>query len=741
MRPPSSLPDWLRRAHAEHEALFEPVDMAPGDVLFEEGDEPDALFVVREGTLDVCLGGTSGMETVAEILAGEVVGEMGVLTGLPRTATIRAPASTEAGAVRLWRLSREAFERIRRESPGLGQCLAEAAVPRWRRVLLTEAFQRLFGASLSAAALHELQNRVVWRTLRSGETACCQGDDGDSMYLLVSGRVVFEVPGDDGQPVVVGEAGAGEVVGEFSLMTNAPRSASVVAARQTSYVEVGRELFTELVAAHPEILFALTRQLAERQQRAHTHGSASLSPPTLTLSLLPAHADLDLAPLARRLLAELSRLGSVRLITSQEVEQALGDGASSTRDDDPFHAVVVQWLNEQEAETGTLVFLADPEWGPWTERCLSRSDRVFVVARPEADPQPGEVERRLMDSASRADRRLVLWHPPATVEPQNTARWLDPRPGYRHHHVREGDARHVARLARHIDGAAVGLVLGGGGARGYAHLGVFRALEELDVPVDHVGGASFGALIGAGRASETPAADLLARCADFAYNRQLFDRTLPIVALNASHRLTQFCRALFGDQQMEDLWVPFFATAVNLTRGESVVIRRGPVWLAVRKSIAVPGIFAPVVDAGELIVDGGVLNNFPVDVMLRESGSARVLGVRIAAGGATAREYDMTTAISGWRALLRRLNPFARTFYLPTLSRVLTRTLFVGSAPLSDLNARRADLTVTLDVRASLMNFEPYRRIAEDGYDQALEPLRGWAEAQPDLGPAAAPVA
>lgn len=729
---PTLSPPWIRDVLLRHGDDVEPVSLDADRRLFAEGDAPDALYIIREGTLRVMVDGPGGPKTVAQMTEGGVVGEMGLLTGQPRTATVEADTP-----VRLWRLSREAFERLRHESPALDRALAQEAVPRWQRVLLTDAFQRLFGSAIDVAALHDLQERVLWRTLESGQAACRQGEAGSSMYVIVSGRVLFEVTRADGSTFVVGEAGAGEAVGEFALMTDAPRSASVIAARQTSYVEIGRELFTELVAAHPEILFSLTRQLAERQRRAHTHGLASLAPPTLTVTLQPVCAGLDIRPLAEALVDALNRTGTARLICAREAEEALGLGTAETSPDDPLHAVVVQWLNEQEADVDTLVFLAGADWSPWTMRCLSRSDSVFVVARPDGDPTPNETEQRLADSESRADRRLVLWHPSGTEEPTRTRRWLDPRPGYSHHHVRQGDARHVARLARHIGGTAVGLVLGGGGARGYAHIGVFRALEEAGVPVDYVGGSSFGALIGAGRASETPAADLLAQCAGFASNRTLFDRTLPIVAMNASHRLTRFCQALYGDQQIEDLWVPYFATAVNLTRGESVVVERGPLWLAVRKSIAVPGIFAPVVEDGELFVDGGVLNNFPVDVMLRKSGSDRILGIQIAAGGTQPREYDMVTGYSGWRALWRRLNPFVQSPRLPLLSRVLTRTLFVGSAPLSDLNASRTDLTLTLNVRASLLDFEPYERIAAEGYEQAIDELREWSRLQHDLRPLA----
>lgn len=723
-----SLPPWLREVIADHGDAFTPVTLVAGAHLFDRGDAPDALYVVEEGAVHVYTGEPETAGAVARLGEGALVGEMGLLVGQPRMATVVAAEPT-----RLLRLPREAFEHLRRALPSLGRAVAEQAVPRWRRMLLAKAVENMFGDDVDLVTQHDLQARAAWHTLSSNEAICRQGDEGDSMYLIVSGRVVFEVERADGTFFVVGEAGAGEAVGEFSLLTGAPRSASVIAARETTYVEIDRALFSELVAAHPGVLYALTQQMAERQQRVNAHGLASLTPSTLTITLAPVSPALSIRPLADVLVAELGRLGSVRLISAERVDEALGAGTAGTSEHASLHAVLMQWLNEQEAEADILVFLADAEWTPWTRRCVSRADRVVFVAESGDDAALGETERRLADSESRCDRGLVLWHPPETEHPSGTARWLDLRPGYRHFHVRREDAAHTSRLARHLAGVAVGLVLAGGGARGWAHLGVFRALEELAIPVDYIGGSSFGALLGASRASEAPSDVLFKESEKYARNDVLFDRTFPIVAMNASHHLTAFCQDLYGEQRIEDLWLPFFAMAVNLTRGETVVLRRGLLWRAIRTSISVPGVFAPVVEDGMLMVDGGVLNNFPVDVMKAESGSDRIIGAAIKTVSGKAYTYDMETGMSGWRALWQRLNPFARSPRLPVLSRVLTQTLFVGSAPLSEQNTQLADLVIPLDIRASMLNFEPFRRIAEDGYEQSIDLLRAWAAEQSDL--------
>ena len=745
--PPSTMPS--DPAASDPSALFRPgtpglssVRLAAGEALFAEGDPDDALYRVESGRLAVRRA-ADGAGDVDRLEAGDLVGELAVLTGQRRSASVVAltPAI-------LLRLPRAAYEREREATPDLDGHLAEQAVPRWQRDLLAAALRELF-VGVDVVRAHGLQDRVRWRTLASGEAACRQGDVGDALYVIVSGRVLFEVEGPDGTARVVGEAGAGEAVGEFALLTDARRSASVVAARETSLVEIGRELFAELVGAHPQLLFSIARTVAERQRQAHHHGSAALETGRLTVTLLALDPALDVGPLARDLVGALGRIGEARLLDAAAVDAAIGPGASAAAPGDPHHAAVVQWLNEQEAAAGTLVFVPDEAGSAWATRCLSRSDRALFVGRPDGDAALSEPERQLEAAGARVRRALVLWHPPGTERPTGTARWLTGREGYDLHHIREGDAAHVGRLARHVAGVAVGLVLGGGGARGYAHYGAVEALEEAGVPVDAVGGASFGALAAATVAMSEDHKAAFAANETLARNDLVFDRTVPIVALNRSRRLTQLCKRLYGDLQIEDLWVPYFAVAVNLSLGEPITIRRGPLWRAVRTSIAVPGIFTPIVEDGQILIDGAVMNNLPVDVMMDVVDTDRVVCVNLEPGQARASVAEIGPSISGWRVLWERLNPFAKRRRLPLLSSVVSRTLFVGSRPRSAENAQRAALHLALDLPGlSLLNFDNYRAAHQMGYDQTGDAARAWRATQPDLaeppavaGPIAEPVA
>ncbi|GAO03533.1 putative NTE family protein YlbK [Anaeromyxobacter sp. PSR-1] len=177
----------------------------------------------------------------------------------------------------------------------------------------------------------------------------------------------------------------------------------------------------------------------------------------------------------------------------------------------------------------------------------------------------------------------------------------------------------------------VALVLGGGAARGFAHIGVIRVLEQERIPVDLVVGTSVGSLIGALYASEKDSFDLEWTAFQLQQD-DLFDFRLVNAVMGMGYakgeKLDAFVRAKVKQPNIEQLRIPFAAVATDLNWGTRVVIDRGPVAPAVRASSAIPGIFEPVGHMGKLLVDGGVVDNIPIDVA-REKGAEVVIAVDI----------------------------------------------------------------------------------------------------------------
>jgi predicted acylesterase/phospholipase RssA len=371
-----------------------------------------------------------------------------------------------------------------------------------------------------------------------------------------------------------------------------------------------------------------------------------------------------------------------------------------------------------------VVYQADPSRPTWARRCLNQADVMLLIAHAIDHPAPGPLETTLtQQDEGRTPVELVLLHEPNAGEIRGTARWLESRRVAKHHHVRIDHADDYDRVARFLTGRAVGVVLSGGGARGFAHIGVIKAIREHGWLIDEIGGASMGAIIAAQYATGRSVAEMIAlNRREFADNRD-FDMTLPMAALNTAAATVRRMRRMFGDAQIEDLPVGYFCVSTNLSRARSIVHDHGPVWLWTRTSCSIPGLAPPVPYAGDLLVDGGVLNNLPADVM-RERCNGLVVGVDVTPGVDLQTTVESRPHMSGWPLLWERLTPSARVTAFPTIVDILSRTALVGS--MRDAARMQAHCNIYLKPRVERFRMSDFREIdalVDEGYRAAQSAL------------------
>ncbi len=711
-------------------AELEEVRCAEGEALIRIGDAGKRLYLVLAGRLEVRVKREGEEEQiVGEVGPGEVTGEVSLLIGGQRMANVVARE-----ACRLASLSRDGFDRLLDRHPETARSLSELVLRRLRRSNLAPHLSRLFGP-LDLGMLRELEAETEWRTLKSGEELFRQGEAADAAYIVASGRLRAVLAAPDGDERTLSEMGPGETVGEMGLLTGGSRSATVYAVRDASLARLTRRSFARLIERYPRAMLPISRIIVERLVRQSSHEPLP-SAGAQTLALVPAAAGVPLEEFAHGLLQSLAGHGSTVLLSSSRADRALAKaGIAQLSASDAHHVRLAQWLTEQEATFRFVVYQSDPRWTPWTDRCVRHADHLLIVAEAAADPTPGEVEERLAGRwpRARAPRRsLVLLQ--RSGEPAGTARWLAPREADQHYHVRPGAGSDFDRLARSLAGKALGLVLGGGGARGFAHIGVLKALEELGTPIDLVGGTSMGAIIAGLCARGLDSSAIQRGCARYAGGH--LDLTLPVVSLAAGRKVGQQFRAFFGEREIEDLRIPFFAVSTNLTRAEQVVHRRGGLAAAIRASMSLPGVFPPAVQGGDLLVDGGLVNNVPADVMRQTSGSGPVIAVDVGQPVDLSGDPRLTTELSGWQVLRRRWNPLAERIPVPGILSVLGRTTEVGSIAALNRTKRQADLYLHLPLdQWGLLEFKALDAIAERGYQLSIEPLRSWLD---DAAPQAA---
>ncbi|MCH9670722.1 MAG: patatin-like phospholipase family protein, partial [Gammaproteobacteria bacterium] len=297
----------------------------------------------------------------------------------------------------------------------------------------------------------------------------------------------------------------------------------------------------------------------------------------------------------------------------------------------------------------------------------------------------------------------------------------------RHHHVRLQSEADFDRLCRMLTGTQIALVLGGGGARGAAHVGVLRALEEQGIPVDMIAGTSFGAIMAAGPAlgwdSQTLGVGIKRALVD---PGKPLDYTLPFTAITSGRKATHQIRRTFGNVRIEDLWLPYFCVSSNLSKGQQVVHTRGPLWKAIRTSVAIPGVLPPVrSEDGDVLIDGGVMNNLPVDVMRKYAGGGKILAVNLRAKvNIAADDLTDTGVLSGWRLYARWLTPFMRRPSVPSAIDLILRTAEMGNVMSAAEQEKAADLTFRPKVEQfGLLDFSAYLPLIEAGYTEAMRQL------------------
>jgi NTE family protein len=528
-------------------------------------------------------------------------------------------------------------------------------------------------AALPEDARTRLAAAGVPGTVEAGAWLFREGDPPGSAYVLRSGRLEVVLNGQ-----VVRELAPGAILGELALLTGEPRSAGIRARRDSSLLELPRKAFHALLDGDPAVGRTVLTQVAGQLRSAQV--AAPLAPATqphvvAVVGLLDGSGAADVAA------AVVDRLGRYVSVVAPAYVGAEG-------------------LARAEVEHDRVVLVADgsdPVDRPgWREFCLRQADLVVLVARTDQAPvPPGE-------HPLAASPELVLVGD--APSPSVRAGWVAASDAWQLTIV-EGDmAAGVRALADRIAGRSLGLVLAGGGARAFAHVGVLRELEDSGFRVDRVAGCSIGSIIAAVHATGVDGATLEEACyAEFVRRNPFGDWTLPRHSLARGQRSRAGLQRVLGaDTVMEGLPRQLHVVSTDLVSRTRQVHRRGSAVEATVASVRLPVLFPPVpTDDGRLLTDGGVLDNLPVD-LLTERNEGPVLAVNISMGG------------SGGRSR-RPGRP-----RIPALGETLLRTMMIGSGGAVEAAHRHGAVVLTPDAQGvGLLEFHQFDRMVRSGREAA----------------------
>jgi NTE family protein len=565
---------------------------------------------------------------------------------------------------------------------------------------------------MPVAQIEVLASELHERVLRGGEVLVRVGEPAEALFLVLSGRFTVHV---DGSSQPVAEISQGELVGEIGFFAGLPRTATVLAARDSRVLELDRAGFARAAELHPNIrdviIEFLARRFAELRLSQPKPGRAA---PVRTLAVLVAggsHLPSRFVELMRNVFSAGS---SVLFVTRGNVE-AHHRGRSLE------HPAVAAWLNQLEGDADLVIYLADEELTPWTHICIRQADAVLLTAISGSPAALNPAEQVAFSVHPPSARRLVLIHDKRRTVVNGTSEWLDSRDVLTTHHVALQDSFDVERLHRFVSGKALGFVAGGGGALGSAHVGVYKAFSEAGCDFDFIGGTSVGAaMMAAFACGADPERVDLGTHNIFIRGRAFRRPTFPRYGLLDHKAFDGVLRREYGEVLIEDLWQPYFAVSSNLSDDKPYIHRRGPVWQAVRASSSIPGILPPFFTRdGEMLVDGAVMDNLPVAAM-REIKRGPNVVVTFALSGPRRYLIDYDSLPGPGELARMMLNPFARKKLpaAPGILQVLMLSMLAQLPPKIPLEESDVLIRPAIPPDLSFMDWSRHTELFSAAYEE-----------------------
>lgn len=716
---------------------FKKIPVSKNKVVIRQGEPGDALYLVARGSFSVFISEEGKQKKAGEVKPGSCFGEGALVTSEPRNATV---VCSESGI--LYRINRDKFEKVLKNSPEELRAFVRLIGKR-SRTLRRSIFrpeprhiQKLIAslvlfAGVEEKLIAELEPQMEWIFLPGGETLMKQGDQADGMYVVVNGSLLYEVRNLENKVISGGSFSRGDIIGEMALLTGEPRTATVIATLSSEIVKIGSAAFESVFSKHPSSMLAITKLIATRFTNDRM-GIKSTKHVRKIITLFPLQKDFPVSSTASLLKNALKKFGRTTIAKNQSFRKKSSARNYSISD-------LLEWLYEMQNSNDFLILCPDFEDKIWTEAILHHTNKILLLSDAhKAGKLTAEEIRYLGDSEDTYSphRELVLFYTNEGDKPENTSRLTYIRKVDAVRHIRTGTQAGFESLARSITGRSVGLALGGGGAKGLAHIGLLKAMREEGIPIDMIGGTSAGAIMAGIYAMgyDAPEMQRVAK-ALMSDRKTLNDYTIPGVSLIRGKKFNLAIRNFVKDTMIEDLWIPYFSVATNLTKARKKIFDQGPLWKALRASASIPGILPPFYERGELLVDGAMLDNIPGSVM-REKGADFVISVALASDndessdeifGEIYEENNPGALPSLWRTFFRGLFNKEKREKIPNMLNVLMRATFVASDAAVAKTKAESDIFINLPVeKFGLFDWKKFSQLVDIGYQHGKKNAKIW---------------
>lgn len=592
--------------------------------------------------------------------------------------------------------------------------------------LLTILSKSKIFSSLSSRVIKKLLPKFEKTELFKNQTLYYQGDPSDSIEFILSGKVRSTFTTASGEKKIINELGPGETVGELGTLSGDPRATTIKAVKDTVLLKLPRETFIDLCRQYPRILFDVLNPIITQSHKIlQTFSSEKFRK---HIAFLPLSDNISLKMFTDKIKETIPSTVNIlvlsdydeteKLLTSDEIEKTILDAKVKSG---------------KKLRQRILYILKNPET-PLARFCFSKTDMLYLVGNSHVPPAINPLVSALTQQFTALSQRkpeLILLHDDLDTPPLNTTSWLKLTAFALHHHIRTALPADFRRLIRFVRNKAVGIVLGGGGTRGWGHVGAIKALIEAGIPIDIIGGTSVGAIIAASYAHTESSEKMHEQFHDIIEGSRRsvswLSLTWPAISLFNAKGFTQALQKTFSETRIEDMWLSFFCVSTNLNKLEEDIHHEGILWEKLRCSTSIPGIIPPMVLNGDMHFDGGLLNNLPIDVMrniITQRGT--VIGIELAGVTRDETRYNFPPILTFWQTLLAKLG-FGFHYIFPRFIDTFLKSLLVGSSLKSQQNNLATTILVNMDLSKFGMlyfNRVQEKNMIEIGYNATINQIK-----------------
>lgn len=563
--------------------------------------------------------------------------------------------------------------------------------------------------------------------LKSSDILFHQGDASDSVYFLTSGKLLARLMTGAGEGRDIGYIDPGETVGEIGAFTNEPRTLTVRAVKESVLLKLSIFDFLNICQQHPTVMSAILRPLLSRT--TNLIQMLATGKRSKHIAIIPANRHADLQEFNEEFCKYAAAYGNLLVVSDYHPEFHEHDITVDKIKEK------IQRLLDKSRSIKTIVYLLKATDTPLGKYALKRADVLYIAAHHDSAPR---IDKHILEKADHRKLqftfglKLLLVYKDETVTPTSTKEWLKLADFSMHHHLRRYKKSDWMRLLRFIRGKAVGVALSGGGTRGWAHLGALRALREHKIPIDMIGGTSVGALAAGCYAMNQTFDDAHARFTNMviqsAHSVSWRSLTWPIISLFNAKNYTHALQKTFGEQAIEDLWLPYFCVTTNLANNTEDIHQNGLLWKKIRASSSIPGVLPPMLLEGELHYDGGLLNNLPADLMRKFIGHhGRVISIELNSFAPDKQHYQFPPIVTFWDGLLYKLGLRKHEYKFPKFIDTFMHSLFVGAELRSRQNALASNVRISFKLDQFNMlhsSVEEGKELVRIGYEETLRQLK-----------------